>query len=105
MTTSATTSLGSRRKRCETEIFTQKWAEDVYFQIFRFANHLPKCTAMVMATGAGEGVTEEERIEMGEAEGVAGEGMGGEEVVVVEGRIEEGRKGEVGGKREMVGKG
>ena len=63
MTTSATTSLGSRRKRCETEIFTQKWAEGVYFQIFRFANHLPKCTAMVMATGAEGGVTEEERKE------------------------------------------
>ena len=62
---------------------------------------------MVMVTGAEEGVTEEERKEMGEeAGGVVGEGMGGEEEVVVEeaGRIEEERKGEVGGKRERVEK-
>ena len=108
MTTSATTSHGSRRKRCERQIFTPKWALCIYIQNFRFANHPRKCTAMVMVTGAEEGVTEEERKEMGEeAGGVVGEGMGEEEeVVVVEeaGRTEEERKGEVGGKRERVEK-
>ena len=106
MTTSATTSHGSRRKRCERQIFTPKWALCIYSN-FRFANHPRKCTAMVMVTGAEEGVTEEERKEMGEeAGGVVGEGMGGEEevVVVLGGRIEEERKGEVGGKRERVEK-
>ena len=69
---------------------------------------------MVMATGAEEGVTEEERKEMGEeAGGEVGEEMGGGEEEEVVGRIEvvggrtEGeaeRIGEVGGRRGREGR-
>ena len=107
LTTSATMSLGSRRKRCETQTFIQKCC--ISIQNIRFANHPRKCTAMVMAMVAEGGVTEEEekREMVEEAGGVVEEGMeeGGEVVGERTGEEEEERIGEVGGKRgkELVG--